>query len=75
VSSRDFAFGETGGSGTFAAGMAAGLNVAATAVRDRTGLPSNDAVLNCQFFTESRAASVSEAISRIGSTFSTLPFR
>ena len=74
VSSRELAFGERGGSGTFAAGMAAGLKVTATVVRDRTGVPSSDAGLNCQFFTESVAASVSEPISRMGSTLSTLPF-
>ena len=45
----------------------------ATVVRDRIGFSSNDAGLNCQFFTESAAASVSDSISRIGNKFSTLP--
>src|ERR1700684_2927896 len=70
VSSRELAVGERGGSGTFAAGTAAGLKVTATVVLDRTGVPSSDAGLNCQFFTELLAASVSEPISRTGSTLS-----
>ncbi len=51
-------FAESGGRGTSAAGMAAGLNVTTIAVRDRTGFPCNEAGLNCQVLTESIATSV-----------------
>ena len=64
---------ESGGRGTFATGAAAGLKATATAVRDRTGLPSSEAGLKCQLFTDSMATSVSDGISRMGWTSSTFP--